>query len=194
MKEKILKEKISIEVSARHIHISKKDLEKLFGKGYQFKKLRDLTQPGEFAATETLDIQVGSKKLKDLRIVGPLRRETLIELSQTDAFVLGLKPPIREMDDLKGTPGAVLIGPKGEIKIKRGIINNWRHIHCNFKEAKEFGLKDKILVSVKVNGIGSITFHNVKVRVEKRSRLCLHLDTDEGNAANITKKGEGIIL
>ena len=193
MKSKILKENIPIEVSARHIHISKKDLEALFGKGYKLKKLRNLSQPGEFAATETLDIQVGSKKLKDLRIVGPLRRETLIELSQTDAFVLGLKPPIREMDDLKGTPGAALIGPKGEIKIKKGIINNWRHIHCNSKEAKKLGLKDGMLVSVKTKGRASVTFHNVKVEIEKKYRFCMHIDTDEGNTAGIDRRGEGEI-
>ncbi len=189
-----MKEKIPIEVSARHIHLCQKDLEALFGKGYKLKKLRDLFQPGDFAVKEILKVKTNPKKSLDVRIVGPIRKETQIELSKTDAILLGINPPIRDSDDLKGTPGATLIGPKGKIKLRQGVINAWRHIHCNFKEAKEIGLKDKILVSVKVNGTGSITFHNVKVRVEKKSRFCLHLDTDEGNATNIDKKGEGIII
>jgi len=194
MKKEILKKKIPIEVSARHIHLCQKDLEALFGKGYRLKKLRNLFQPGDFAAKEILEVKTNPEKSLNLRVIGPIRKETQIELSKTDAILLGINPPIRDSDDLKGTPGATLIGPKGKIKLRQGVINAWRHIHCNFKEAKEFGLKDKILVSVKVNGIGSITFHNVKVRVEKRSWPCLHLDTDEGNAANIQAKGSGEII
>ncbi|PIS17356.1 MAG: propanediol utilization protein [Candidatus Nealsonbacteria bacterium CG09_land_8_20_14_0_10_42_14] len=194
MKEENLKKEIPIEVSARHIHLCQKDMEALFGKGYKLKKLRDLFQPGDFAVKEILEIKTNSGKSLNLRVVGPIRKETQIELSKTDAILLGMNPPIRDSEDLKGTPGAILIGPKGKIRLKQGIINAWRHIHCNFKEAKKFGLKNKTLISVKVNGLGSITFHNVKVRVEKKSRLCLHLDTDEGNAANIVKKGKGIIL
>ena len=189
-----MKIKIPVEVSARHIHLCQKDMEALFGKGYKLKKLRDLFQPGDFAVKEILEIKTNSGKSLNLRVVGPIRKETQIELSKTDAILLGMNPPIRDSEDLKGTPGAILIGPKGKIRLKQGIINAWRHIHCNFKEAKKFGLKNKTLISVKVNGLGSITFHNVKVRVEKKSRLCLHLDTDEGNAANIVKKGKGIIL
>jgi len=194
MKEENLKKEIPIEVSARHIHLCQKDMEALFGKGYKLKKLRDLFQPGDFAVKEILEIKTNSGKSLNLRVVGPIRKETQIELSKTDAILLGMNSPIRDSEDLKGTPGAILIGPKGKIRLKQGIINAWRHIHCNFKEAKKFGLKNKTLISVKVNGLGSITFHNVKVRVEKKSRLCLHLDTDEGNAANIVKKGKGIIL
>ena len=189
-----MKEKVIIEVSAMHIHLCQKDLELLFGKGYKLKKLRDLSQPGDFAAKEILEVKANSEKSLNLRIVGPVREETQIELSKTDTILLGVNPPIRNSDDIKGTPGAILIGPKGKIRLKQGIINAWRHIHCNFKEAKKFGLKDKMLVSVKVNGIRSITFHNVIVRVGEKSRLRLHLDTDEGNAANINGKGEGEIL
>lgn len=191
MKRKI---KIPIEISARHIHLCQKDLEKLFGKRYRLKKLRDLFQPGDFAAEEILEIKTGSGKSLNLRVVGPIRDQTQVELAKTDAILLGMNPPIRDSGDLEGTPGAALIGPKGRIKLRCGVINVWRHIHCNFEEAKKLDLKDKMLVSVKVNGLGSITFHNVRVRVEKESRLCLHLDTDEGNAANIIKKGEGMII
>jgi len=189
-----VKEKIPIEVSARHIHLCQKDLGVLFGKRYKLKKLKNLFQPGQFAAKEIIEVKGNSEKSLNFRVIGPVREETQIELSKTDAILLGINPPIRESGDIKGTPGATLIGPKGRIKIKQGVINNWRHIHCNLKEAKAFGLKDKMLVSIKVNGLCSVTFHNVKVRVEKKSRFCLHLDTDEGNAANIKTKGEGEII
>jgi len=189
-----MKEKIPIEVSARHIHLCRKDLETLFGKGYKLKKMKDLFQPGDFAVKEILEVKTNPGKILNLRIVGPVRKKTQIELSKTDAILLGINPPIRDSDDLRGTPGATLTGPKGEIKLNQGVINAWRHIHCNPREAEKFGLKNRTLVSVKVSGIGSITFHNVRVRMKKKSRLCLHLDTDEGNAANISKKGKGMIL
>lgn len=185
---------IPIEVSARHIHLSRKDLEALFGKGYQLTPLRKLSQPGGFAAKEDLDIQINSKKISRVKIVGPLRKETQIELAETDAILLRVNAPIRKSGDLKGTPGAILIGPKKKIKIKQGVINTWRHIHCNPGEAKELGLKDGMLVSVKTRGRGSVTFHNVIVQISKNSWLCMHLDTDEGNAARITKRGEGMIV
>ncbi len=186
--------RIPVEVSARHIHLSQNDLEVLFGKGYQLKKLRNLTQPGEFAAKETLDIQVSSRKISNVRIIGPVRKNTQVELSHTDAIFLRVNPIVRDSGDIEGTPGAVLIGPKKKIKIKKGVINAWRHIHCNPKEAKEFGLEDGNLFSVKTRGRCSLTFHNVRARVDKNYRLCMELDTDEGNAACIVKKGEGYLL
>ena len=189
-----MNKKILIEVSARHIHLSRGDLEPLFGKSYQLKKLRILPTTKQFAAKETLGIQAGSKKIPNVRIVGPLRKKTQIELSITDAIKLGINPPIRLSGNLKGTPGITLISPKRKIKLKSGVIIAQRHIHCNSKEAKELGFKDGDLVPVEVKGKRALIFHNVKVRVNKNWRLCLHLDTDEGNAAGIIKKGEGIIL
>ena len=186
------KKKIPIEISARHIHLSQRDLEALFGRGYKLKKLKQLTQSSDFAAKETLNIQVGSKKISKVRIVGPPRKQTQVELSLTDAIYLGIKPPIRKSGDLKGTPGITLISPKKKIKIKSGVIIPWRHIHCNPKEAKALRLK-KGMVSVGIKGTRSLTLHNVRIRVNKDYRLCIHLDTDEGNAAGIIKKGEGII-
>jgi len=186
--------KIPIEVSARHIHLCKKDLEALFGKGYQLKKLKKLTQSEEFAAKEKLDIQVKSRKIPNVRVMGLVRRETQVELSHTDGVFLRIELPVRESGYLKGTPGAILIGPKGRIKIKKGVINAWRHIHCSPKEAKKLGFKNRMSVSVKTKGICSITFHNVKVQVRPNYRFCMQLDTDEGNAACIIKKGEGVII
>ncbi len=189
-----MKEKIPIEVSARHVHLCQKDLEALFGKGYKLKKLRNLYQPGEFAAEEILEVRGNSGKSLNFRVIGPVRKKTQIEISKTDAILLGTKSLIRDSGNLEGTPGAVLTGPKGEIKLKQGVVNSWRHIHCSLQEAEKLGLKDKMLVSVRVNGLCALTFHNIKVRVQEKSRLCLHLDTDEGNAANIQIKGSGIII
>jgi propanediol utilization protein len=186
--------KIPIEVSARHIHISKKDLEALFGKGYRLKKLKPLPLIKHFAAKETLDIQANSRKISNVRILGPFWKETQVELSHTDAIFLRIDAPIRDFEDLEGTPGITLIGPKNKIKIKKGVINAWRHIHCSPAEAKKLGLRDEGLVSVKTKGESSLTFHNVIVKIDKNYKLCMHLDTDEGNAACITKKGSGTLV
>ena len=156
--------------------------------------MKTLSQPKEFVATETLDIKSGLRKISNVRIVGPVRKETQVELSHTDAIFLKIKPIVRESGNLNGTPGVILVGPKGEIKIKKGVINTWRHIHCNPKEAKKLGLKNGMAVSVYTKGIRSITFHNVKVHVNPDYRFCMHLDTDEGNAACIIDKGEGYLV
>ena len=186
--------KVPIEVSARHIHLSQKDLESLFGKGYQLKKIRKLSQADDFAARETLDIKIGSKIIKRLRIVGPVRKETQIELSITDAVGLGINLPLRLSGDIKGTPGAILIGPQKKIKIKDGVIIAQRHLHCNPKEAKKLKLKDGMSVSIEIKGVRALTFHNIKIRIGKNYKLAVHLDTDEGNAVGIIKKGEGKII
>ena len=189
-----MNKKVPIEISARHIHLSQKDLEVLFGKGYQLKILKKLSQADDFAAKETLDIKIGSKTIKKLRIVGPVRKETQIELSITNAFSLGIIIPLRLSGDIKGTPGAVLIKSKKKLKIKKGVIIAQRHLHCNFEEAKRLKLKDGMSVSVKTKGKRALIFHNVKVRAGKNYKLAVHLDTDEGNAAGIIKKGKGEII
>lgn len=187
--------KVPIEVSARHIHLSKRDLERLFGKGYKLKKLKGLSQPGEFSAKETVDVEANSRKISNIRIVGPTRgTKTQLELSKTDGVILGIAIPLKASGDIKGTPGVAISGPKNKIIIKEGVINTWRHIHCSHKEAERIGLRDKMLVSVQTGGHSAVTFHNVLVRVNKNNRLCMHLDTDEGNAACITRKGKGKIL
>jgi len=193
MKENSIKEKIPIEVSARHIHISQNDLEKLFGKGYKLRKLKSLSQPSDFAAKETLNIQNGSKKISNVRIIGPVRGKTQVELSATDAIRLGIKPVLKESGDIKNTPGIFLISPKKKIRIKKGVIVSLRHIHCTPKEAHQLGLKNGEMISIKIKGKRGITFHNVKVRINENYRLCVHIDTDEGNAAGINKKAKGFL-
>ena len=186
--------KIPIEVSARHVHICQKDLEALFGKGYRLKKLRQLTQPCDFAAEETLDIEANGKKITNVRIVGPVREKTQVELSLTDAINLGITPPLKISGDLNGTPGLVLIAPEKEIIIEEGVIIPARHIHCATDEAEELGLKNGSMVSVLVKGPRKITFHDVVIRIRDDYKLCMHLDTDEGNAAGINKVGEGYLI
>lgn len=182
--------KIPIEVSARHIHISKKDLEALFGKGYELKKLRDLSQPGEFASKEKIIIRNGKRELS-ARIVGPCRRVTQVEVSKTDALYLGLNPPVRRSGKLLLTLGITLVNKKKVVKIKKGVIIAWRHIHATPEEAKKMKLKK--YVSVKVGGDRGLVFNNVRVRIDKSYALSMHIDTDEGNAAGLNKKGIGIL-
>lgn len=185
---------VLIDVSARHIHLSEKDRDALFGKGYKLKKAKELRQKGDFLAKEKIDISSSLRKISNMALIGPSRKETQIELSHTDIIFLRLKPIVRESGDIKATPGITLIGPKGNVKIKQGVINTWRHIHANYQEAKKLGLKDGGLVSVKIKGNCSLTFHNVIVRLSKDYNLVMHLDTDEGNAAGIVKKGKGEII
>ena len=186
--------KIPIEISARHIHLCQKDLEMLFGKGYQLRKLRKLSQADDFAAKERIDIKIGNKIIKDVRIVGSVRRETQIEISLTDAFNVNVKPVLRLSGNLKGTPGAVLIKGEKKLKIKQGVIIAQRHLHCSPNEAKLLKLKNGAFISVKVEGKRGITFHNIKVRVKQGYKLSLHLDTDEGNAAGIKRRDFGKIV
>ena len=185
---------VLIDVSARHIHLSEKDRDALFGKGYKLKKAKELRQKGDFLAKEKIDISSSLRKISNMALIGPSRKETQIELSHTDIIFLRLKPIVRESGDIKATPGITLIGPKGNVKIKQGVINTWRHIHANYQEAKKLGLKDGGLVLVKIKGNCSLTFHNVIVRLSKDYNLVMHLDTDEGNAAGIVKKGKGEII
>lgn len=183
--------KIPIEVSARHIHLCQKDLDFLFGKNYQLEKLKDLSQPGEFAAKEVLKIKNGNKVLK-ARIVGPLRKESQVEISLTDSFYLKTEPVFKLSGGVTDTPGIILKNNKKELKLKKGLIIPLRHIHCSFDEAKKYGLKDN--VSILVEGKRKLVFENIHVRKKANYKLCLHLDTDEGNACGIFQKSKGKLL
>lgn len=186
--------KVPIEISARHLHLSKKDIEALFGLDYELKKMKQLSQPCDFSAQETLDLIINKKKITSVRIVGPEREQTQIEISLTDAINLSIQPPIRLSGNLKGSSGAIIKGPKGRVEIKEGLIIAQRHLHCATNEAEQLGLTNGMIVSVKTIGERELTFYNIIVRVRGDYKLCLHLDTDEGNATGINKKGEGILL
>jgi len=186
--------KVPVEISARHIHLSKKDLDNLFGRGYKLKKLRSLSQPGMFAAEETVVICNKQNCLKNVRILGPIRPQTQIEISQTDARALGLKPPLRISEDIRGSAGCQIKGPKGTIDLKEGVIIAWRHLHCPLSFAKKYNLEKRKFVSIKINNQRSLTFHKVWLRISPNYRLAFHLDTDEGNAAGVKKIARGYLI
>ena len=183
-------EKILVETSAKHIHLSQADLEALFGEGYELTKFKDLSQPGQYAAEEKVTV-VGPRSEATMRVLGPVRKESQVELAATDARGLGFKAPVRESGDLDGTPGCVLRGPKGEITIDKGVIIAKRHIHFSTKDAKHFGVENGQIVSVKVETADrSLTFGDVVCRVSDKYALAMHIDTDEANAAGAPKEGE----
>ena len=174
--------KIKIEISGRHCHLSLKDLEALFGKNYRLKPLKPLSQPGQFTSKETISVRTAAGQIDSVRILGPTRELTQVEISRTDANRLKINPPVRQSGDLKNSVGAELIGPKGKVKIKEGVIIAERHVHCDPVNAKKLGLKDGQRVFVKTQGSRSTTFNNVLVRVTENSFLALHIDVDEANA------------
>ncbi|NLJ80176.1 MAG: phosphate propanoyltransferase [Firmicutes bacterium] len=175
--------KVPVGISNRHIHLSQHDLEKLFGQGYELTVRNELTQTGQYAAEETVEIKGPKSSFKNVRILGPTRKETQIEISRTDSFALGLKPPIRDSGCLHGSPGITLIGPRGRVNLDHGVIIAQRHIHMTEQDAESFGLKDKDLVSVRVPGERALSFENVLVRIRNDFVLEMHIDTDEANAA-----------
>lgn len=176
--------KVEIEVSARHVHLAQKEIDALFGKSYELKFFKELSQPAEYACQEVVTIKTNKGELR-ARVLGPKRDQTQVEISRTEAIKLGLNPPIRESHDLSGTPGVTLVGPKGSARIKAGVIVAWRHIHCSTKQADKYGLKHGKLVSVAITGQRSVIFNQVEVKVHPDYNWHMHIDTDEGNAAGI---------
>jgi putative phosphotransacetylase len=186
--------KVPVEVSARHCHLSKQDLEALFGVGHELQKLKQLSQPSDFACQETVTLVNHSHILENVRIVGPLRPQTQVEISLTDAVGLGVTPPVRLSGQLENSAPVVITGPAGRVELSEGLIVALRHIHCATSEAAKLGLKNGAMVSVEILGLRPVIFKNIPVRVKDGYKLCLHLDTDEGNAAGINKTGEGNII
>jgi putative phosphotransacetylase len=186
--------KIKIEVSARHIHLKKKDFEKLFGEGAELTVMKELSQPGMFAANETVKIKNGFFEIDKVRVVGPLRSYTQIELSKTEARNFKVDPPIRRSGDIKNTPGMTIVGPKGQVEIENGVIIAKRHIHMTPKDAEEISVKDGDLLGVQTVGDRGLVFENVVARVDDSYAWAMHIDTDEGNAAGIDRCGNGEII
>ncbi len=177
---------IPIEVSAHHVHLSRKEAEILFGRGYKLTRRLDLSQPGQFTCEETVNLLGPKGKVEQVRILAPLRKESQIEISMTEEFRLGITAPIRASGDLEGSPGVVLEGLQGSCDIPKGVILALRHIHMAPEDALSFGLRDKDIVRVRVEGKRTLIFEDVLVRVDPSYRLSMHVDTDEANAANIT--------
>jgi len=186
---------IPVSVSNKHVHLCQADLDALFGSGYQLTPSKDLSQPGQFAAEETINI-VGMKGiLEGVRILGPLRSNTQVELAQTDARKVGIKAPLRNSGDVKGSPGAVLVGPKGYVVLEQGCIVANLHIHLHSSEGAELGIADQNLVDVYIKGDGKyVCFQNVLVRIGDSHKKDMHIDTDEGNAARVGKDAKGLIV
>lgn len=184
-----MKTELPIGMSNRHIHLSQEDLEILFGEGYELTKRNDLSQPGQFAAEEKVDLVGPKRSIEGVRVLGPVRGATQVEISISDAFTLGVKPVIRNSGDIKDTPGVKVVGPKGEVNLKEGVIVAARHIHMHTDEAKEYGVKDGDIVKVKVGGPRGVIFDNVLVRSGESHKLELHVDIEEGNAAG-AKNGD----
>jgi len=175
--------KVLVETSARHIHVSREHLDILFGKGYELTKKKDLSQPGQYACAERVDVVGPKKTLPGVSILGPVRPATQVELSLTDARSIGVVAPIRESGDIAGSGACKLVGPCGEVEISEGVIAAKRHIHMTTADAAEMGLVDKQIVSVKIPSEGRETiFGDVIVRVSPKYGLAMHIDTDEANA------------
>lgn len=175
-----------VNVSARHIHVTPEDLEILFGKGAKLTKLKDLYQQGEFASEQQVNI-IGprNRMIPGVRILGPTRNYSQVELSYTDGVYLGIDLPLRTSGDHQDTPGCVLVGPAGAVTLAKGVIRAERHVHMHPDDLKHFGVKDGDYMKLKIVGPCGVTFDRVKVREHPKVKLEIHIDTDEGNACNL---------
>jgi acetate kinase len=187
-------EPILIEVSAHHIHLSQEHVEALFGPGHQLTKHADLSQPGQYACKEQLTIVGPKGRIERVRVLGPARKATQVEIAMTEQFKLGIYPPIRESGDIEGSPGCTLEGTAGSITVEKGVICALRHIHMTPADALRYGLRDKCTVRVRVPGDRELLFGDVRIRVDSNFALAMHIDTDEANAANLRNGTPGFIV
>ena len=185
---------IPVAISARHVHLRQETVEALFGEGHQLTPLKDLSQPGQFACEECVTLVGPKRNIERVRILGPTRPRDQVEISRTDEFYLGLDAPVRRSGDVENSPGITLIGSGGRrVTLEKGVICAWRHIHMTPADAEAFGVEDGSVVEVEVgqDGVRSLTFGDVLVRVKDSYRLEMHIDTDEGNAAELRQQDEG---
>jgi len=186
---------IPVEISNHHVHLTRDSLDILYGEGYELTKLRDLSQPGEFASNEIVNL-VGAnmKVIEKVRILGPIREYTQAELSITDGYFLGLDLPTRISGNIEGSPTIIFIGPKGILTLSEGAIRAARHIHMTPKDAEYYQVKNGDRVKMEVSGGHGVIYKDVVIRVSEKSKLAFHLDTDEANAANVKGTGAARIL
>lgn len=186
---------VLVEVSARHVHVTEEVLEILFGKGHKLTPKNNLSQPGQFSCEERITVVGPKRELKNVSILGPVRPETQVEISLTDARSIGVTAPVRESGDIKGSGACKLVGPEGEVEISEGVIAAKRHIHMTPADAKDFGVADKQIVKVAMNTEGRRTvYDDVVVRVSEKYALAMHIDTDESNAAGVAGKLMGEVI
>ena len=187
--------KVLVETSARHVHVTTEQVEILFGKGASLTNKKDLSQPGQFACEQRVTVVGPKKELTGVSILGPERSAGQVEVSMTEARMLGINAPVRESGDIAGTPGCKLVGPCGEVTLDKGVIVAKRHIHMTPADAERLGLSDKQVVSVRVGTPErALTFGDVVVRVSPKFALAMHIDTDESNAANASGAVFGEII
>ena len=184
---------ILVEISAHHVHLTQEHVEQLFGKGHQLTPKSQLSQPGQYACEEQVDLIGPKGEVKKVRVLGPTRSITQVEIAMTEQFKLGITPPIRQSGDIDGTPGIVLRGSHAEVTLNKGVICAHRHIHMSPEDAMHFRVRDKYTVSVKIEGDRELEFGDVTIRVHPDFRLAMHIDTDEGNAANVKTGAKGYI-
>ncbi len=190
-----MENKFIVETSAHHVHLTEEHIAVLFGEGAVLHNKKDLSQPGQFAAEEQVNVVGPKGTINKVRILGPARPHSQVEVSATDARALGLKAPVRESGDTDGTPGVKLVGPCGEIDLEDGVIVAKRHIHMTPADAEAFGVTDKQVVCVKLDTPDrSLIFGDVVVRVSPKFALAMHIDTDECNAANAAGEVYGTIV
>lgn len=189
-----MEKKIMVEMSARHVHVTQQDLETLFGKGATLTPKRDLSQPGQYLSEERVDLVGPKKTIANVSILGPVRPETQVEISLTDARTLGVSAPVRMSGDVKGTGAITIKGPAGEVTIEEGVIAAMRHIHMTPEDAEKMGLKDGQNVSVKVETERGVIFNETVLRVSPKFATAMHIDTDEANAVALPREAYGIIL
>lgn len=186
--------KVPIGVSARHIHLTQAHVEALFGAGATLTEWKPLSQPNQYAAQETVAVHGPKGSFPKVRILGPARNLTQLEISRTDAYTLGINPPVRESGNIAGTPGIRIVGPAGEVTVDEGVIVAARHIHFHTSDAEKWGIRDKQMLQVKVGGERGVIFDQVLARVSDAYALDMHIDTDEGNAAGIRTGDYGVIV
>lgn len=176
---------VPVGISNRHIHLSQADLDQLFGAGYQLTPMKELSQPGQFACKETVTICGPKGAIEKVRVLGPVRKETQIEIVAGDCFKLGVKAPAKLSGDLAGTPGITVVGPKGSVQTAQGLIVAQRHIHMAPADAQGYGVQDGQIVKIRVGGLRGGLYDNVAIRVTTSSKLECHLDTEEANAMGV---------
>lgn len=176
---------VPVGISNRHIHLSQADLDQLFGAGYQLTPMKELSQPGQFACKETVTICGPKGAIEKVRVLGPVRKETQIEIVAGDCFKLGVKAPGKLSGDLAGTPGITVVGPRGSVQTAQGLIVAQRHIHMAPADAQAYGVQDGQIVKIRVGGLRGGIYDNVAIRVTTSSKLECHLDTEEANAMGV---------
>ncbi|MEN9626011.1 MAG: hypothetical protein RL557_339 [archaeon] len=189
-------DRILVEVSNRHVHLSEEHLEKLFGSGYTLTPYKNLSQPGQYAAGEKITLQNNGRELPNVRIIGPTREHTQVEISATDSRYLEVNAPCKLSGDIHGTPGITLVGPRGTVALAEGVIIAQRHLHIPYDDAKHLGIKNNQRVSLSVVGTRPVTYHEIVVRTgpAEKTTVAVHLDSDEGNSALLGNNQYGRLI